>query len=182
MNGYDKIINAKEDRKFMSMYYLNITSSKRFSQALKNGIKNNGKPRQQEFEDIIFSTWNQYLVDSGRALPSEKAISEKEGLKREVFAFLLENNHIEFRVNSQNESKGALKFNDVFYEVSITKHKKPVVDKVEVGTKLNPFIEELSEALMEKYSVIRAKNNAITIDADGEQTTINFTRKKVKLF
>lgn len=180
--GYEKFSKATEDRKFMSMYYHNIVATKRFSNALKNGIKSRGVTRQQEFEDIIMSTWNDYLVDTGRALPSEKAISDKEGLKREVFSFLSEVDEIEFRVDQEGGNKGAVKYGEIFYEVSITKHKNPPVKDLEVAEKLNPFIENLSENLMERYSVVRIKNNAITIDVDGSQTTVNFTRKKVKLF
>lgn len=179
--GYAKMLRAKEDRKFMSMYYNAIISTKRFSNALTKGIKNSGEPRQQEYEDIIFRAWNDYLVENGRALPSEKAIADKEGLRREVFDILSKLGGIEFDVIDLVKNVGAVKFDDVFYEVSLTKHKKPVVQKLEVANKLNSYIEEFAEELSKHHSLIRIKNNAITVD-DGGQTTINFTRKKKKLF
>ncbi len=83
--GLEKFKKATEDRKFMSMYYMDITKTKRFGKALKNGIKSSGKIRQQEFEDIIFSSWNTYLIDTGRAQPSEKLAADKESFRREVF-------------------------------------------------------------------------------------------------
>lgn len=180
--GYAKMLRAKEDRKFMSMYYNAIISTKRFSNALTKGIKNSGKPRQQEYEDIIFSAWNDYLVESGRALPSEKAIADKESLRREVFDILSKLGGIEFNVIDLVKNVGAVKFEDVFYEVSLTKHKKPVVQKLEIASKLNSYIEEFAEELSKHHSLIRVKNNAITVESDGNQTTINFTRKKKKLF
>lgn len=180
--GYAKILRAKEDRKFMSMYYNAIISTKRFSNALTKGIKNSGEPRQQEYEDIIFSAWNDYLVESGRALPSEKAIADKEGLRREVFDILSKLGGIEFNVIDLVKNVGAVKFGDVFYEVSLTKHKKPAVQKLEIASKLNSYIEEFAEELSKHHSLIRVKNNAITVENDGSQTTINFTRKKKKLF
>lgn len=180
--GYVKMLKAKEDRKFMSMYYNAIISTKRFSNALTKGIVNSGKVRQQEYEDIIFGAWNDYLVESGRALPSEKVIADKEGLRREAFDILSKLDGIEFNVIDPVKNIGAVKFEDVFYEVSLTKHKKPAVQELEVANKLNSYIEEFAEKLSEHHSLIRIKNNAVTVDDDGSQTTVNFTRKKTKLF
>lgn len=179
--GLEKFKKATEDRKFMSMYYMDITKTKRFEKALKNGIKSSGKIRQQEFEDIIFSSWNTYLIDTGRAQPSEKLAADKESFRREVFSLLEDLKDIEFKVLDEAKGIGAIKFEDSYFEVKVTKHKKKAVEKLEIADKVNPFVAELGEKLSVRFSIVRLKNNALTIEVDNQQTTINFTKKRQKL-
>lgn len=181
-NGREVFVRAKEDRKFMTMYFNDITSSKHFLSVLKNGIRPNGNSWQQEFEQEIFETWNNYLVEAGRAEPAEVAIADKTSFIRKVFGFLEEDDSIDFRIIDHKKNIGAVKLGEVFYQVGVVKHKKPAVNELEVGTKLNDFVQTLSEKLSEEYSLIRIKNNAITIDNNGEQTSVTIVKKKVKLF
>lgn len=182
--SYKFLEKASEDRKFMTSYFTNIISSNRFKGILKKGVSNPGHKRQ-EFENEIFATWGEYLIDTGRALPSEKSIADKWSVAREAFDVLSGIKDIEFKIIDSNKYVGAIREKDVDYEVSVTRHTKPVVEpgKIEVAQNLKDFISVLGDGLSNSYSVVRIKNNMVTVEDDNKnQTTVKITRKKVKLF
>lgn len=182
-NGIELFKRAKEDRRFMTMYYNAIINSDHFKKVLNKGVRPTGKPRQQEFETEIMKTWNAYLIEVGRATPEEVGLGIKHTLIGRTFNILQEDSSIEFQIIDEDKNIGAVKNGKTFYEVKAVKHKKPQVNDLEVGTKLNKFIENLSEKLSEEYNLIRIKNNAITIVTDEDkQVSVTIVRKKRNLF
>lgn len=187
MKGSKKNMNtlfdkAPEDRKFMEMYYNGITNSSHFKKVLKSGVRSTGKLHQQEFESEIQKTWNLYLYETGRATPEEAAVLDKGSLFASVMS-TLEDGDFETRVLDTAKSIGAIRYKDFDYEIRVTKHKKPQVSEVSVGKKLNDYINPLVERLSEEYSIMKVQNSIITMeDNDGNQTSVKFGKKKVKLF
>lgn len=175
---------STEDLVFMSQYYNDVTSLRRFKQVLKKGLTNSG-PNHQEFETELFKSWNDYLVDVGRATPSAQKIADKWGIAAEVFNVLQDDKDIEFRIIDPDKRIGAIRFDGVFYEVSVTRHKKPLVDpgQVVIAKKLHDYISRLADAMSEQYQIVMIKNNQVTIeDNEGTQTSVKIVRKKVNLF
>lgn len=182
--GYALFKKAKEDRRFMTLYYNEVTSTNHFNKVMKQGVIK-PKSNHQEFEGEIFDLWDQYLIDSGRATPQEKQIADKWSVARAAFDILSGLDLIEFKILDAKKYIGAIKEDGIYFQVTITRHNKPVVESgiVDVAANVKDYVRDFADKLSDLYSVVKIKNNQVTVEDDNQnQTSIKITRKKEVLF
>lgn len=182
---YGVFERAVEDRKFLSMYYDEISKTPKFLSAMKKGIRTRGS-KHQEYEVEVFNVFDSFLIEEGYATPSKQKVAGKWGVISVAFDILstFEEDGFEFRVLDKNKHKGAIKTDKGFFEVSVVTHKKPVTDTVSIASNLLPYIEDLSEKIDSAgFNVILVKNNQVTVATEeGQQTSVKIVKKQKHLF
>lgn len=181
---YGAFKGTTEDRMFMTMYFNNIISGRKFKQNLKKGIKNAG-PKNQEFDYEINKVWQDYLIETGRANPKVKANVDKWSIANTAFNILKADKNIIFKLIDPDKRIGAIIYKDTFFEVRVVGHKKPQTTSSNriIGSNLTPFIENLVAQFEPEYTIVIVKNNQITVeDTNHTQTSIKITKKKTRLF
>lgn len=186
MEGYNKFSNATEDKIFLTEYYNNLVQTSNFKKALQEGLKKGGRHHQQ-FEGEISKSWATYMVETGRSTPTKEKVLSKWGMAADAFNILekIKDDKYAFKIINADKHVGAIKYGDIYFEVSITQHKQPQNPNgdVIVANKLNSFIQELADGLSELYSLVVIKNNQITVETNEQkQLSVKITKKKQKLF
>lgn len=185
LKGWNAFAKGPNDREFLTQYYISITNQRKFQTSLRKGNENRG-PLVQHYESELFREWDQYLINTDRAPQAVSKAVGKWSLAGEVFEILdsYEDDDYDFQVIDHKKMVGAILYKGVFYEVKITKHKKdPSEGTPTVGTKLNPYIELLSDKLSEGNTITIVKNNQVSLTTDDfNYLSVKITRKKENLF
>lgn len=183
--GYELFKRANGDRLFMSKYYHNIIGTKHFKDNLSKEKISKPDKATQEFDFEINKSWDEFLIESGRATQTEKQVATKYSLAAEAFAILSDMENVNFKIINQTKFIGAVREDDKDYQVNVVQHKKPQVDpgQVAVAKNLKDYVQNLAEELENNYAVVLIKNNQITVEDDnGNQSSIKITKKTDRLF
>lgn len=130
------------------------------------------------------------LQAQGRLSSASTKGLEKHSFIQDLISYLPSLGSVEtYKVLDNEKGKGAIRTTEADFEISVTLHRKPVVEVTEDFNlsfdpkTLKPHIEEIASLLTaSEYDLVVLKNNQITIQKDdGKQMSVKFTRKKKRL-